>query len=84
MKQALYNKLKEKTFENTKSQVPLQFSLAFEVDDQGKKEHHSLCETCYVHFNDHIGKNHSYYNIIYYISMLVPKTYLDASYKDMA
>ena len=56
LRQALYSKLKESKFDGRSSHVKLSFPLSFDIDDKGNKQQFTLCESCFVIFNDHIGK----------------------------
>ena len=72
MKQELFNKLKNCTFENESSHVKLDFSVNFVLGVGEKDPKFTLCESCYVHLNDHICKYLSFTCIkrnIYYVSI---------------
>lgn len=60
LKQSLYSKLKEHKFENESSHVKLEFSVNFVSDDKGS-QFCTLCESCYVKFNDLICKYQLHY-----------------------
>lgn len=55
MREALYHKLVDKQIETVKDHVRLKFTLLFDSDDYilSKKENYTLCESCYVIFNNH-------------------------------
>jgi hypothetical protein len=58
MKCALNEKLKGKQFKNISSKVRLEFDTVFDMGDEyGTKITRSLCEVCFVCFNDHIGND---------------------------
>lgn len=56
LKAALYNKLKELDFKTEKEHAKLKFNLRFVTDDEGRSKTFTLCEKCYVTFNEHISK----------------------------
>jgi hypothetical protein len=56
MKQNLYSKLSEATFKSQGSHVNLTFQLNFEINETGISKLVTLCESCYVIFNNHICK----------------------------
>ena len=56
IKQSLYSKLKEQKFESESSHVKLAFPINFTTDDKGTTQSFTLCESCYVKFNDQISK----------------------------
>jgi hypothetical protein len=56
LRQSLYQELKNKTFENENSKVKLVFTVQFEIEDESIKSF-TLCERCFVTFNQHKSKN---------------------------
>jgi hypothetical protein len=56
LKQALYHQMKDKVFETKSDHVALDFTMQFEVED-GSMQSFSLCESCFVIFNEHKSKN---------------------------
>jgi hypothetical protein len=66
LRQSLYHQLKDKKFETEHSHIKLEFSMQFEVEN--KLLSFSLCESCFVHFNQHKSKNKCYSLIILYHS----------------
>lgn len=66
LKQALYGKLKNSTFDNEKCHVKIDFELNFVLDDAGNSKVFTLCESCYVVFNDHRCKGFVYFVIIHF------------------
>lgn len=57
MKQAMYNELKTKIFDKQGTHVPLEFVMNLIVDEDLEiSKSFTLCEKCYVTFNDHICK----------------------------
>jgi len=58
LRQALFLKLKEIDFKARSSKVQLYFNTAFQTNDDGETTSlFSLCETCFVAFNDHVGND---------------------------
>jgi hypothetical protein len=56
LRQSLYQELKKETFESESSHVKLTFTMSFEIEDQSTQSF-TLCETCFVIFNQHKSKN---------------------------
>jgi hypothetical protein len=56
LRQALYHQLKSKTFETEQKHIPLDFIVQLEAEDQSIRPF-TLCESCFVHFNQHKSKN---------------------------
>jgi hypothetical protein len=56
LRQALYHQLKSKTFETEQKHIPLDFIVQLEAEDQSIRSF-TLCESCFVHFNQHKSKN---------------------------
>lgn len=71
MKQALYSKLKNTSFDNQKAHVKIEFEHNFVLDDAGNSKSFTLCESCYVIFNDHRCKFSDYLAIIYLPPFLI-------------
>jgi len=57
LRQAIYAKLKEKSFKSTSEKVPLSFDVFFEFPSEVKKI--NLCESCFVCFHNHKCKLYS-------------------------
>jgi len=55
IRQALFSQLRRTEFTKRSSQVKLKFDVSFRTPT-GDSKMCSLCESCYVIFNDHIGK----------------------------
>jgi hypothetical protein len=56
LRQSLYQELKNKKFDNEHAQVKLLFTVQFEIEDQSIQSF-TLCENCFVLFNQHKSKN---------------------------
>ena len=53
LKGALYEKLKEMNFEKRSSHTKLKFQLTFAIDEEENTHIVTLCETCFITFNEH-------------------------------
>ena len=69
LKTELYNKLKEVDFKTESEHVKLKFKEKFIINDDGESRTVTLCEKCYVQFNEHICKLS--YNIFRFNHLLI-------------
>jgi len=73
MKEALNQKLREKQIETVKGHVRLEFTVPFKSDDylMSRKQNYTLCESCYVIFNNHRCKLYLFNILIYSIIIFI-------------
>lgn len=60
MKQALFQKLNEQSFDKQSAHTVLQFPMVLEIDRENNSNVFSFCEACYVSYNEHRSKFHPF------------------------
>ncbi|MBC7389219.1 MAG: hypothetical protein H7329_08425 [Opitutaceae bacterium] len=56
LKDAMFHKLKEMKIDKASTHTQLEFQLQFDDDYSQKTRTVTLCESCFVHFNEHKSK----------------------------